>query len=272
MKFSLEYSLYYDLDVQPQSKQLEQRRRVSSRNGFYEEDLAYIHHVGYRDFGDKAAPALLDALRKAGLQDGLVIDLGCGGGSWLSTLGKAGYDTVGVDISPHFVALARETAPNAKLVTSSAYDFDIPNCMAVTAIGEVLCYVPPSATETPPLENLCMRAFESLTPSGLFIFDLVVSGRSESPTAHHCSNGEDWAILVEKKEDANQARLTRDITLFRQVDGHYRRSQETHSQHLFADDDVESMLKHAGFCVETSKTYGDFSLPPGRLAFKARKP
>lgn len=46
------------------------------------------------------APGLLTVLAEAGIHDGLVVDLGCGTGVWAEHLSDAGYQVVGLDISP----------------------------------------------------------------------------------------------------------------------------------------------------------------------------
>ena len=45
-------------------------------SAWHREDLAYVHHVGFGDFADSAAPRLLTALRAADVEGGLVVDLG----------------------------------------------------------------------------------------------------------------------------------------------------------------------------------------------------
>ena len=51
----------------------------------YQEDLAYIHDVGFGGFALQSAPGLLDLLRRYGLTQGLSLDnaarLGCKVGS-----------------------------------------------------------------------------------------------------------------------------------------------------------------------------------------------
>ncbi len=49
---------------------------------FYSSDLAELHNLYYADLVEKAAPGALAELRKAGIQSGLVLDLGCGGGQF----------------------------------------------------------------------------------------------------------------------------------------------------------------------------------------------
>ncbi len=52
----------------------------------YQEDLAYIHDVGFGAFSSESAPGLLEILRQKGIAKGLVVDLGCGSGIWAKAL------------------------------------------------------------------------------------------------------------------------------------------------------------------------------------------
>ena len=52
----------------------------------YREDLAYIHDVGFGEFALNAVPGLLTLLKKSGVPNGLVLDLGCGSGLWARDL------------------------------------------------------------------------------------------------------------------------------------------------------------------------------------------
>lgn len=54
--------------------------------GFYKEDLAFIHDVGFRDYALKSAPGILKILHDYQIQSGLVVDLGCGSGLWAKEL------------------------------------------------------------------------------------------------------------------------------------------------------------------------------------------
>ena len=42
---------------------------------------------------------MLDRLRRAGIEDGILLDLGCGTGNMTELLADAGYDMIGVDLS-----------------------------------------------------------------------------------------------------------------------------------------------------------------------------
>src|SRR5437016_5137689 len=114
--------------------------RHSGESPAFDEDLAYIHDVGYDFHAKGLAPALLRLFETTGLAGSTVVDLGCGSGIWAAYLEAAGFHAVGVDLSPAMIALARRRAPAAEFHVASLVDFSIPSCRAITALGEVVCY------------------------------------------------------------------------------------------------------------------------------------
>ena len=143
----------------------------------YAEDLAHIQHVGYGDFARQASPGLLSLLRAAGMAEGTVLDLGCGAGVWLRELQRAGYIGRGIDSSAALVRIARRVARGATVKVGSVYTESLPQCDAITAIGEVLSYCPPNGRPPPALGGFFARVARSLRPGGLFLFDVLVEGR-----------------------------------------------------------------------------------------------
>lgn len=45
---------------------------------WYNEDLAYIHDVSFRDCALKSAPGVVELLKQHQIRSGLIVDLGCG--------------------------------------------------------------------------------------------------------------------------------------------------------------------------------------------------
>jgi len=245
--------------------------RAAGTSGFYGADLAHVQHTGFGDFATGAAPGLLAALRRAGIRRGTVVDLGCGAGPWLRALGDAGYDAVGIEISPALARLARKSAPRATVRVSSIYARALPRCDAVTALGEVLGYLPGDGARIPPFGAFFRRVAAALRPGGLFAFDLVVRNARKPLHTRNYRIGDDWAVLAESVEDPRRGRLTRDITTFRRVGATWRRSHELHRVRVPSRDEIADALDAAGFAVRTSRRYGRFALAPHRLAFVARR-
>jgi len=237
---------------------------------WYREDLAYIHDVGHADFALESAPGILEILAQSGIQDGLVVDLGCGSGLWARELIDAGYQVLGIDISEAMIEISRERVPEAEFRVGSLFEADIPPCAAVTAVSEVLNYLFDPEKE---LSDLFRRVYDALAPGGVFVFDVLGPGQVPAgATARGFRVGEDWAVLSEREEDAEQGTLARRIVSFRKVGEHYRRDDEVHRVRLYDPSELSAELRRIGFGVRTMSAYGRYPLSESHAAFVARKP
>jgi SAM-dependent methyltransferase len=246
-------------------------RAIGEGGRLYGQDLATIQHVGFSDGARDAIPFLLRYLAEHGVTSGRVVDLGCGDGQWLRALLDAGYAAAGIELSPDLAAIARKDAPSARIQVGSVHEEPIPNCDAVTALGEVLGYIPPGTEAPPDLEATFRRIAKALRPRGRLIFDLYVAGPPMGARARSWRAGEDWAVLAETRDEPGKPLATRHIIAFRMVDGAYRRSEETHRLWVPDAKDVLQWLEAAGFDAEGAAGYGNRILPARRLAFFARR-
>lgn len=237
----------------------------------YDTDLAYIHDEGYGDFARGSAPGLLCELRHSGVDTGLVVDLGCGSGVWARELVNAGYQVLGIDLSPSMIAIARQRVPEAEFQVDSFLRAGIPPCRAVTALGEVLSYGFDAENSLSALPALSRRIFERLSPGGLFIFDVAGPDRCREQKQAF-TEGRDWTCLVEYQHDDSRQQLHRRIITFRKIEDVYRRHEEAHSQHLYQADQLAAILNQTGFAAQTVRSYGDYLLHAGDVGFVARKP
>jgi SAM-dependent methyltransferase len=240
----------------------------------YGPDLAHVHDVGWGDFARRAGPGLLALLRRGGIADGLVVDLGCGSGIWARALIDEGFDVLGVDISADMLEIARERVGEATFAHASLFDADLPPCAAITSIGECAGYAFDVRSGREALADLLRRAHAALRPGGMLIFDLAEPGR-EPPRARRRRDwheGDGWTLCLEAWEDRERARLVRDIRVFRRAGDSYRRSDERHEIVLHAREQVLGELEAAGFTARTLDGYGSGLRFGGALAgFEATK-
>lgn len=237
---------------------------------FYSPDLSLIHHEGYTAAVSAAAPEIVRMLRKSGIQQGLVVDLGCGGGILLRELLSSGFQALGVDVSPAMLEIARATAPGATLIAESLHTIELPPCVAITSTGEGLGYVVDGLS--PDLPLLFRRAFDALRPGGLLLFDIVVSNADEALMRYEAtSEGSDWSVTALVDEDRERSLLTRRIRTRRMLGGIVRETIELHTVRLFTEREVLKALEGAGFEARGADGYGDQPLAPRRRAFIARK-
>jgi SAM-dependent methyltransferase len=239
----------------------------------YRENLAFIHDAGFSKHAHEAGQVLLRALAASGLKRGLVIDLGCGSGVLADELSSAGYDVLGIDISPAMIELARQRVPRAQFRVASLLEAELPPCVAVTAIGECLNYLFDRSHSIAKLRRLCRRIYKALAPRGLFLFDIAEPGRVPRGGPRQAYfEGDGWTVLVTSQEDRGRRLLTRRITSFRRVGTLYRRDEEVHQQRLLTRSELATQLRGTGFRVRVLRRYGAQPFAPARVGIMARKP
>ena len=210
---------------------------------FYGHDLAHAHDVGFDFIARGAAPAIVTRLRNAGIDRGLIVELGCGSGIAARVFTDAGYDAWGVDVSADMLAIARERAPAATFVQGSLHDVELPRCAAVVAMGEILNYAGIG-------DALFARVRGALAPGGLFVFDAAAPGREQPEPRRSWHEGDGWVVCVEAREDPDARRLTRRIATFTARagdDGLWARSDELHELKLYEPGELLRALSAAGF-------------------------
>ena len=77
---------------------------MEAYTGFAEVYDTFMDNVPY----EKWAEYVVGLLKKYGIEDGLVLDLGCGTGSLTELLAAKGYDMTGVDFSEEMLEIAME--------------------------------------------------------------------------------------------------------------------------------------------------------------------
>jgi SAM-dependent methyltransferase len=259
---------------------------------FYRADLAHIHDLGFGRLAEAAAAALVEELGQNGVTRGLIVDLGCGSGILSEHVARAGFDVLGIDISPDMVALAQTRVPSGSFRVESLLSTEVPPCVAIAAVGECVNYLfdgQPSFDErhcvdgehhADAVRNVFRRAYAGLDPRGVLVLDAAGPGRlpgagGQTRAGVHKSfaEGAGWAVLVAAEEDPLQRTLTREITTFRELEpGVYRRNHETHRLRLLSRSDVQTWLEQSGFQVRVADHYGPVPLPAGLIAYWANKP
>lgn len=239
---------------------------------FYGRDLAYVHDQAFGHLARAGAETLLRLLARQGFESGLAVELGSGSGITAQLLTEHGFDVFGVEVSTDLVEIARGRAPSASFLNASLLDAELPSCVAVAAIGECFNYAFDERAGDEALGVVFERVHEALEPGGLFLFDIAEPGRERGGPRRDWSEGPDWTLCLEASEDHAERSLERRITVFRQVDGSFRRSDELHRLRLYEVQAVLDGLSTAGFEARRLGAYGSaVHFGRGHSAFLATK-
>lgn len=235
---------------------------------FYQTDLAYIHHKDFSKYALEAAHFLKKLIPK-----GLVVDLGCGSGVFAKAMTEQGFEVIGVDFSEDILHIARQQAPKATFVQASFLEFDIPQCSAITAIGEIINYLFDENNSLDTLYTLFKNCYQQLNLGGYLMFDFIQPNMLEGKERlQRTVEQKDWTIFVEYTEDLTTHRFSRKITLFRKLEnGLYRKSKELHLVQLYNYVKIFNMLSEIGFEVKTIQQYGKTPFRKGHIGLICQK-
>ncbi|MBR2473746.1 MAG: class I SAM-dependent methyltransferase [Clostridia bacterium] len=182
--------------------------------------------------------------------ESLMLDLGCGTGSLTLALAELGYDMIGADISPEMLSIASERAYGAEksilFLMQDMRDFELYGTVsgAVSALDGIN-YL----TERKDVIKCFKLVRNYLDPGALFLFDVNSEYRFREVLSKRDYFLEDEGVCLGWRSDFDEKTGLCDfyLTVFEQgEDGRYVRRDETQTEKLWTDCEIEDMLTESG--------------------------
>lgn len=175
-----------------------------------------------------------------------ILDVCCGTGYLAGLLAERGYRVDGIDASAAMIAYARERVPTAAFHVVDAARFRLPAQYdaAVSTFDSLNHLLPPGA-----LEAAFRNTAAALKPGALFAFDMLLE------EAYRTHWGESFALVrddhvltITGAAFDCRSRLARcTITMFRLLEGAWRRSDVMVEERCYTPEEIEGALRRAGF-------------------------
>ena len=211
----------------------------------------FMDNVPYQEWADY----LEERLKEYGIEDGLVMELGCGTGSMTQILSEKGYDMIGIDNSEDMLELAQEKKEKTgRDILQDMREFELYGTVrAVVSVCDCVNYV----TEEEDLAEVFRLVNNYLDPDGVFLFDFntkykyqeILGDQVIAEDREACSFI--WDNYYDEEEEINEYELT----LFVQCEEQkslYRKYQELHYQRAYTLEQMKELLAAGGLIFEAA--------------------
>lgn len=204
-----------------------------------------------------------DILHQYGIEDGLLLDLGCGTGKMCRIMSQYGYDLIGIDNSIEMLDIAREQNDAGILyLNQDMREFELYGTVrAVYCACDSVNYI----LSEEELISVFRLVNNYLDPRGLFVFDFNPEYKYRELLAENtfAENREDGSFIWENYYDEEEEINEYDLTLFIKDDhGKFERFGETHFQKSYTLEAMRRLIEAAG--MEYVAAYDAYSFDPVR--------
>lgn len=219
----------------------------------------FMDNVPYKEWTEY----IISLLGDEGIEEGIVLDLGCGTGSVTELLAKAGFDMIGVDGSEDMLSVAIQKKQNLKnldhdilYLCQDMREFELYGTVAaIVSVCDCVNYI----TEPEDLQTVFNLVWNYLDYDGIFVFDLNSQYKYEQLLSDNtfAENSDDASFIWENYYDEESKINEYDLTLYIKEGEQYSRYEEIHEQRAYSVQEIISMLKNAN--LELLHVYDAFT-------------
>ncbi|MBQ8519460.1 MAG: methyltransferase domain-containing protein [Agathobacter sp.] len=217
----------------------------------------FMDNVPYEQWGEY----LNELFKEYGIEDGLLLDLGCGTGKLTRYLAEKGYDMIGVDYSYEMLDIAKRQSNDSILyLLQDMREFELYGTVrGIYSACDSLNYV----LEEEEVKEVFRLANNYLDPGGLFVFDINTPYKYRELLAENtfAENREEGSFIWENYFDEEEEINEYDLTLYiKDIDGRFQRFEETHFQRCYDLETIKRLLGEAG--MEFVAAYDAYTKEP----------
>lgn len=177
---------------------------------------------------------------------GRILDVCCGTGYLAGLLVEQGYRVAGIDASPAMIAHARENVPKAAFQVADASEFKVLGKFdgAVSTFDSLNHILSEKA-----LLAAFQRIAAALKPGAPFAFDMLLESAYQTNWTDNFTlvRNDHVLLLTGAGFDLRTREAQCRITMFRLLDGVWRRSDVEVHERCYTMKEIDTALRHAGF-------------------------
>lgn len=208
---------------------------------------------------DEWCKYLIEVLKKNKIENGIVLELGCGTGSITRRMAKAGYDMIGIDNSEEMLSIAMEQGPESILyLLQDMTEFELYGTVnAVISICDCMNYI----IEEDDLLKVFKLVNNYLEKDGVFVFDMNTEYKYRELLGDNviAENREEGSFIWENTYYEDEKINEYNLSLFikDEEDGRYDKFEEMHYQRAYSIDKIKELVNKAG--MEFVNVYDAFT-------------
>lgn len=208
----------------------------------------FMDNVPYKKWADY----LEGILKEEGIENGLVLELGCGTGNMTEELANRGYDMIGVDNAEEMLEIAmkkkEKSGHDILYLLQDMQEFELYGTVrAIVSVCDSVNYI----TEEKELEQVFRLVNNYLDPHGIFVFDFNTQYKYETLLGNQtiAEDREDCSFIWDNYYYEDEKINEYELTLFikqNEKENLYRKYQEMHYQKAYTLDEIKELIEWSG--------------------------
>ena len=208
----------------------------------------FMDNVPYKKWADY----LEEILKEERIENGLVLELGCGTGNMTEELASRGYDMIGVDNAEEMLEIAmkkkEKSGHDILYLLQDMQEFELYGTVrAIVSVCDSVNYI----TEEKELEQVFRLVNNYLDPQGIFVFDFNTQYKYETLLGNQtiAEDREDCSFMWDNHYYEDEKINEYELTLFikeNEKENLYRKYQEMHYQKAYTLDEIKELIEWSG--------------------------
>ncbi len=201
-----------------------------------------IDYVKWADYVEKV-------IQKNKVKASMILELGCGTGSFGIEMAKRGYEMICLDLSSDMLDMASEKAAEAG-ADILFLNQDMSSFELYGTVDVIVCLLDSFNYLIKPAQaqKMLKLVHNYLNPGGLFIFDVNTEYKFENVLSDNLfyEIGDDITYIWENEYDPKSKKARFDLTFFVREGQLYRRFDETHYERAYNHGEITELINKSG--------------------------